>query len=140
MPQFVVFLRAVNVGGRKLPMAEARAALDESGFSDVQSHIQTGNFLIGTSLRSAATVSRHHPASTSAAASVCGTSGAHAGNGCVGEASSPGTSLFGTGRSSTGTSGLPVSRSSTNSVPIFVLTATAGRPRKSISSGAAATS
>jgi hypothetical protein len=36
------------------------------------------------------------------------------GNGCVGEYHSVGTSPFGTGRSSTGISGLPVTRSSTN--------------------------
>lgn len=66
MPQFVVFLRAVNVGGRKLPMAEARAALTESGFADVQSHIQTGNFLLGTPLRSAAKVETAVSASLSA--------------------------------------------------------------------------
>jgi uncharacterized protein (DUF1697 family) len=56
MPEFVVFLRAVNVGKRKLTMAQAREALSESGFADVESHIQTGNFLIGTTLRSAAKV------------------------------------------------------------------------------------
>ena len=69
MPEFVVFLRAVNVGGRKLTMAEARDALAEGGFADVESHIQTGNFLLGTSMRSAARVE--------AAVSEC--LGAHAG-------------------------------------------------------------
>ena len=54
MPEFVVFLRAVNVGKRKLTMAQAREALSDSGFADVESHIQTGNFLLGTSMRSAA--------------------------------------------------------------------------------------
>ena len=56
MPEFVVFLRAVNVGKRKLTMAQAREALSDSGFADVESHIQTGNFLLGTSMRSAAKV------------------------------------------------------------------------------------
>ena len=56
MPEFVVFLRAVNVGKRKLTMAEARDALSQSGFADVESHIQTGNFLLGTTMRSAARV------------------------------------------------------------------------------------
>src|SRR5882757_10780248 len=49
-------------------------------------------------------------------------------NGCVGEASSPGISDFGTGRSSTGSRGAPVSRLSTKTCPIFVLTTTAGVP------------
>jgi uncharacterized protein (DUF1697 family) len=56
MGRFVVFLRAVNVGKRQLRMAEARKALEDSGFADVESHIQTGNLLISTPLRSAAKV------------------------------------------------------------------------------------
>lgn len=52
MASFVVFLRAVNVGGRKLPMADARKVLEDNGFSNVESHIQTGNFLVTTSMRS----------------------------------------------------------------------------------------
>jgi uncharacterized protein (DUF1697 family) len=52
MPVFVAFLRAVNVGKRKYPMAELRAALTEAGFEEVETHIQTGNVLFRTSLRS----------------------------------------------------------------------------------------
>ncbi len=52
MAQYVVLLRAVNVGGRKLNMGEAREALEDNGFTEVASHIQTGNFLVGTRLRS----------------------------------------------------------------------------------------
>jgi uncharacterized protein (DUF1697 family) len=52
VPNFVVFLRAVNVGKRKYPMAELREALTTAGFEDVQTHIQTGNALIRTSMRS----------------------------------------------------------------------------------------
>lgn len=58
MPSHVVFLRAVNVGGRTLAMAGAREVLERNGFSGVQSHIQTGNFLVTTSLRSTTTVER----------------------------------------------------------------------------------
>jgi len=79
MPQFVVFLRAVNVGKRKLTMAEARTALAESGFADVESHIQTGNFLISTPLRS--------PAKVETAVSSC--LGAHAGFDIVSMARTP---------------------------------------------------
>ena len=49
---YVVLLRAVNVGGRKLNMSEAREVLQDNGFTEVASHIQTGNFLVGTSVRS----------------------------------------------------------------------------------------
>lgn len=52
MPTFIAFLRAVNVGKRKYPMAELRAALGEAGFEDVETHIQTGNVRFRTSLRS----------------------------------------------------------------------------------------
>jgi hypothetical protein len=61
--------------------------------------------------------------------------------GCVGHASSPGTSLGGAGRSSTGTSGAPVVRSRTNTRPILVVTAIAGVPsRQAKSVGCDATS
>jgi len=49
---FIAFLRAVNVGKRKYPMAELRDALTTAGFEEVETHIQTGNVLFRTSLRS----------------------------------------------------------------------------------------
>ena len=48
--------------------------------------------------------------------------------GCVGQDSSPGTSLLGTGRSSIGKSAAPVRRLRTNTRPIFVVMAIAGVP------------
>lgn len=39
----VALLRAVNVGGRKLPMAELRALCGELGWTDVATYIQSGN-------------------------------------------------------------------------------------------------
>ena len=56
MPTFIAFLRAVNVGKRSYPMAELRAVLTESGFTDVATHIQTGNVRVTTPLRSRAKV------------------------------------------------------------------------------------
>ena len=38
-------LRAVNVGGRKLPMAELRALCGELGWEDVETYIQSGNLV-----------------------------------------------------------------------------------------------
>ena len=52
VPTFIAFLRAVNVGKRKYPMAELREALANAGFEAVETHIQTGNVLLRTSLRS----------------------------------------------------------------------------------------
>jgi uncharacterized protein (DUF1697 family) len=46
MGRMVALLRAVNVGGRKLPMAELRAlCVDELGWEDVATYIQSGNIV-----------------------------------------------------------------------------------------------
>ena len=54
MATWIVFLRAVNVGRRSYPMAELRQALVAAGFTDVETHIQTGNVRLCSSLRSRA--------------------------------------------------------------------------------------
>jgi uncharacterized protein (DUF1697 family) len=43
MARLIALLRAVNVGGRKLPMAELRALCAELGWEDVETYIQSGN-------------------------------------------------------------------------------------------------
>ena len=43
MTTFVALLRAVNVGGRTLPMADLRRLLEGLGFGDVRTHLQSGN-------------------------------------------------------------------------------------------------
>lgn len=58
MPVHVALLRAVNVGGRTCRMADLRAHLTEAGFTDVETHIQTGNVRVRSSLRSSAAVGR----------------------------------------------------------------------------------
>lgn len=52
MPRFVAFLRAVNVGKRQYLTAELRTALTDAGFEEVETHIQSGNVLFHTNLRS----------------------------------------------------------------------------------------
>jgi uncharacterized protein (DUF1697 family) len=79
VPRYVVFLRAVNVGGRTLKMAEARKVLEDNGFDAVESHIQTGNFLVRSSMRSDAKV----------AAEIGRLLGAHAGYDIVAIARTP---------------------------------------------------
>lgn len=54
MATWIVFLRAVNVGKRTYPMAELRQALTEAGYTDVETHIQTGNIRVTSSVRSRA--------------------------------------------------------------------------------------
>jgi len=43
MGRMVALLRAVNVGGRKLPMADLRALCAGLGWTDVATYIQSGN-------------------------------------------------------------------------------------------------
>jgi uncharacterized protein (DUF1697 family) len=47
MGRMVALLRAVNVGGRKLPMAELRALCEQLGWKDAQTYIQSGNVMFG---------------------------------------------------------------------------------------------
>ena len=56
MPTYVVLLRAVNVGGRVMRMEAARSVLEQHSFANVASHIQSGNLLLTTPLRSPAKV------------------------------------------------------------------------------------
>jgi uncharacterized protein (DUF1697 family) len=54
---WVAFLRGINVGGhRKVPMAALRALCEEAGFTDVRTHIASGNLVVSSPLRSAAKV------------------------------------------------------------------------------------
>jgi uncharacterized protein (DUF1697 family) len=59
VPTYTAFLRAVNVGGRYCTMAALRDQLTESGLTDVETYIQTGNVRFRTAMRSAAKVERH---------------------------------------------------------------------------------
>lgn len=56
MPTYIAFLRAINVRGRFVKMADLRAGLNLMGFSDVESYIQSGNLRFISTLRSAAKV------------------------------------------------------------------------------------
>lgn len=42
---FLCLLRAVNVGGRKLVMADLRTAAARAGFTDLRTYIQSGNLI-----------------------------------------------------------------------------------------------
>jgi uncharacterized protein (DUF1697 family) len=56
MTAYIAFLRALNVGGRFAKMADLRAGLSHKGFGEIESHIQSGNLRLTSSLRSAAAV------------------------------------------------------------------------------------
>lgn len=49
MARLIALLRAVNVGGRKLPMAELRALCGKLGWEEVESYIQSGNLVFSAS-------------------------------------------------------------------------------------------
>jgi uncharacterized protein (DUF1697 family) len=49
VPTTIALLRAVNVGGRTLPMADLRELVASLGFSDVRTYIQSGNVLFSSS-------------------------------------------------------------------------------------------
>ena len=55
MPQFVVLLRGVNVGGAKrVPMADFRALLESEGYTEVTTLLNSGNAVFRATRRSAA--------------------------------------------------------------------------------------
>ena len=51
MTHYVAFLRAINVGGRNVGMAELRRLFTAMGFSDVASVIASGNIVFATNTR-----------------------------------------------------------------------------------------
>lgn len=66
MATWIVFLRAVNVGKRKYPMAQLRQVLTDAGYGEVETHIQTGNVRLTSPLRSRAKLERELDALLSA--------------------------------------------------------------------------
>lgn len=56
--QYIVLLRGVNVGGRKIRMADLKALLINAGFSDMHTILQTGNIILNTSQRTSAAVEK----------------------------------------------------------------------------------
>jgi uncharacterized protein (DUF1697 family) len=54
MGRHVALLRAVNVGGRKLPMAELRALCAEIGWTEIATYIQSGNVVFSSQGKAAA--------------------------------------------------------------------------------------
>ena len=54
---FLALLRAINLGRvNRVPMGGFRAALTDAGFTDVVTHLQSGNVVLGSTKRSPAAV------------------------------------------------------------------------------------
>ncbi|WP_426323135.1 DUF1697 domain-containing protein [Microbacterium sp. E-13] len=59
MPTYVAFLRAINLGpNRKFPKDDIRRVVEDAGFTDVETHINTGNVRFTTPLRSRAKIEK----------------------------------------------------------------------------------
>jgi uncharacterized protein (DUF1697 family) len=59
MTTFAAFLRAINLGSqRRVPMADLRAVLSDAGYTEVNTHLQSGNVVLSTRSRSSAAVER----------------------------------------------------------------------------------
>ena len=56
MPTYVGLLRAINVGSRKLAMADLRTILTDLGASDVQTYVQSGNVVFRAPAKTASSV------------------------------------------------------------------------------------
>ena len=57
MPAWIGLLRAVNLGkNRKVPMQDLRRLLESEGYEQVETHIQSGNVRVRSTLRSAQNV------------------------------------------------------------------------------------
>lgn len=57
MPTYVAFLRAINLGAnRKFPKAAITACVEDAGFTDVETYINTGNVRFSTPMRSRAKI------------------------------------------------------------------------------------
>src|ERR1044072_7434747 len=48
MPRFIAFLRAINVGGHTVKMADLRKLFEDLGFSNVETFIASGNVIFET--------------------------------------------------------------------------------------------
>lgn len=60
MPTYVALLRAVNVGGRKVPMARLREVLTDDGFADVRTYVQSGNVVFRHRAKATTVADRVH--------------------------------------------------------------------------------
>ncbi|MCP2638521.1 DUF1697 domain-containing protein [Microbacterium sp. HD4P20] len=53
MPTYVAFLRAINLGAKRVfPKGDIRRVVEQAGFTDVETHINTGNVRLSTPMRS----------------------------------------------------------------------------------------
>ena len=57
MPTYVAFLRAINLGAKRVfPKGDIKRVVEDAGFTDVETHINTGNVRLSTPMRSRAKI------------------------------------------------------------------------------------
>lgn len=54
--QYIILLRGINVGGRTIPMAELKTCFEKAGYRKVQTILQTGNVIVESPEKKAATL------------------------------------------------------------------------------------
>jgi uncharacterized protein (DUF1697 family) len=58
MPQYIAFLRAINVGGHTVKMPYLRTLFEELGFTQVETFIASGNVIFDSPTKSAKTLEK----------------------------------------------------------------------------------
>ncbi|HSW78705.1 MAG TPA: DUF1697 domain-containing protein [Candidatus Babeliales bacterium] len=58
MTKYVAFLRAVNVGGRVIKMAELRACLEKAALNEVRTFIASGNVIFSSDIKDKAKLTK----------------------------------------------------------------------------------
>lgn len=60
MNHYIILLRGINVGGHnKLPMQELRDLLNNNGYTNVKTYIQTGNIFLSSSKEDLREITKH---------------------------------------------------------------------------------
>jgi uncharacterized protein (DUF1697 family) len=54
--EYIILLRGINVGGRTIPMAELKACFEKAGYRKVRTVLQTGNVILDSPEKKAATL------------------------------------------------------------------------------------
>lgn len=58
MPKYIAFLRAINVGGHVVKMAQLKTLFEELGFSNVETFIASGNVIFDTAAKNISSLER----------------------------------------------------------------------------------
>lgn len=57
--QYIILLRGINVGGRKILMAELKACFEKAGYKNVKTVLQTGNVIVESGEKDPVVLRKH---------------------------------------------------------------------------------